>query len=92
MWESRSLHQIQPPCGPWSTRKNNPKKTKETRSDQYIPTNHRLTNQEADLYVKNAFAAMGKSSGENMIKEESRINHYWQWKKQKSMTFLHRWQ
>ena len=34
----------------------NPEKAKE---DRYIPNNHRMTNQEADISMKKALAAMG---------------------------------
>ncbi|XP_055824625.1 uncharacterized protein LOC129893151 [Solanum dulcamara] len=53
-------------CPLWTLKykKNNPERTKEVRSDQYIPTNRRITNQKADMTVKKAFAAMENSSRE----------------------------
>ena len=46
-------------CPLWALeyKKNNPGKAKE---DRYIPNNRRMTNQEADISMKKALAAMGK--------------------------------
>ena len=41
---------------------NSSEKEKEIKNDKYIPTNRRMTNQEADLSTRRAFAAMGDLS------------------------------
>ena len=45
-------------------KRNSSEKQKEIKNDKYIPTNRRMTNQEADLSTKRAFAAMGDLSKE----------------------------
>ena len=45
-------------------KRNNLEKEKEIKNDKYIPTNRRMTNQEADLSTKRAFAALGDLSEE----------------------------
>jgi len=46
------------------------KKLREVKNDKYIPSNRRMTNQEADLSMKKAFAAMGNLSEEESEDEE----------------------
>ena len=43
---------------------NSSEKEKEIKNDKYIPTTRRMTNQEADILTKRAFAAMGDLSEE----------------------------
>ncbi|XP_027773725.1 uncharacterized protein LOC114077619 [Solanum pennellii] len=45
-------------------KRNSSEKEKEIKNDKYIPTNRRMTNQEADLSTRRAFAAMGDLSEE----------------------------
>ena len=45
-------------------KRNSLEKEKEIKNDKYIPTNRRMTNQEADLSTRRAFAAMGDLSEE----------------------------
>ncbi|XP_069154457.1 uncharacterized protein [Solanum lycopersicum] len=45
-------------------KRNSLEKWKEIKNDKYIPTNSRMTNQEADLSMKRAFASVGDLSEE----------------------------
>ena len=45
-------------------KRNSLEKEKEIKNDKYIPTNRRMTNQEADLSTRRVFAAMGDLSEE----------------------------
>ncbi|XP_015075378.1 uncharacterized protein LOC107019377 [Solanum pennellii] len=45
-------------------KRNSSEKEKEIKNDKYIPTNRRMTNQEADLSTRRSFTAMGDLSEE----------------------------
>lgn len=45
-------------------KKKNPKKVKETSSEQYIPKDRKMTNQEVNSFIRKTLEAMGNSSGE----------------------------
>ena len=52
------------PLNALEKKRNSLEKKKDINNDKYIPTNRRMTNQEADLSTKRAFAAMGDLSEE----------------------------
>ena len=58
-------------CQLWALeqKKANFEKGKDIKNDKYIPTNRRMTNQEADLSTRRAFAAMGDLSEEEFEDE-----------------------
>lgn len=60
-------------CPLWDLeyKKNNPDKAKKGKGDIYVPNNRRMTIQEADLSIKNAFTAMGGMSEDESKDEEA---------------------
>ena len=66
------------PLNALEKKRNSLEKEKEIKNDKYIPTNRRMTNQEADLSTKRAFAAMGDLSKEEFEDGGSKISHYLQ--------------
>ncbi|KAK4734066.1 hypothetical protein R3W88_008327 [Solanum pinnatisectum] len=49
----------------------NPEKGKDVKNEKYIPTNRKMTNQEADISMKKAFTAIGNLSEEEYKDEET---------------------
>ena len=47
-------------------KKTNSEKGKDIKKDKFVPSNRRMTTQEADMSMKRAFAAMGNSSEERV--------------------------
>ncbi|XP_015080393.1 uncharacterized protein LOC107024028 [Solanum pennellii] len=52
-------------------KKINSEKGKDIKKDKFVPSNRRMTTQEADISMKRAFAAMGNSSDEESEDEET---------------------
>ena len=70
MWESKSLHKILSTLGV-EQKKVNFEKGKDIKKDKFVPSNRRMTTQEADMSMKRAFAAMGNSSDEEFEGDET---------------------
>nr|XP_010322045.1 uncharacterized protein LOC101268110 [Solanum lycopersicum] len=60
-------------CPLWALeqKKVNFEKGKDIKKDKFVPSNRRMTTQEADMSIKRAFAAMGNSSDEDFEGDET---------------------
>ena len=60
-------------CPLWAVeqKKVNYEKGKDIKKDKFVPSNRRMTTQEADMSMKRAFAAMGNSSDEEFEGDET---------------------
>ena len=60
-------------CPLWAVeqKKVNYEKGKDIKKDKFVPSNRRMTTQEADMSMKRAFAAMGNSSDEESEGDET---------------------
>ena len=60
-------------CPLWALeqKKANFEKGKDIKKDKFVPSNRRMTTQEADMSMKRAFAAMGNSSDEEFEGDET---------------------